>query len=149
MRPYSALLELNNTRLANIRKMKIPYKKKQLNINLFLGLIWLIYAVILTVINENSSWIDYGWFVMGIAYLILYFYQKNEQYLTIENGIIKQNWPFGKKLNLIEIKYIRYFAGDLILKTDERNLSINGALIDEKTYDGLKDELKKLNAEWI
>ncbi len=129
--------------------MTIPYKKKRLTVNLILGLIWMIYAVILTQINENFSWIDYGWFIMAIAYFILYFYQKREKYFTIENGIIKQNWPFGKKLNLSEIKYIRYFAGDIILKTDESDLSINGDLIDEKTYDGLKEELKKLKAEWI
>ncbi len=129
--------------------MKIPYKKKRITVNLILGLIWMIYAVILTQLNYNSSWIDYGWFIMSIAYFILYLYQKREKYLTIEDGIIKQNWPCGKKLNLSKIKYNRHFAGDIILKTDENNLSINGALIDEKTYDGLKEELKKLKAEWI
>jgi len=36
--------------------------------------------------------------------------------LTIENGIINVNGPFGKKLNLTEIKRIKKFAGDYIRK---------------------------------
>ncbi|WP_438966456.1 hypothetical protein [Flavobacterium sp.] len=86
--------------------MKIPYKKKQLNINLILGIVWLI------------------------------------------NGIIKENYPFGKKINLDEIKLIKHFAGDIILKTEKTELTINTLLIDEKSIPELKTELKKLNVEW-
>ena len=128
--------------------MKIHYKKKQLNINLILGLVWLAYGIIQVSMSENRSWIDYGWFVLSITYLILYFYQKNEKYLTIENGIIKQNWPFGKKIILTEIKRIKHFAGDLILKTDKAELTINGLLVDKKSLTDLEIELKKLKVEW-
>jgi hypothetical protein len=37
-------------------------------------------------------------------YLSLYFYQRQNKYLTIENGFIKENSPFGKKINLTDIK---------------------------------------------
>lgn len=77
--------------------MKIEYKKKQVNLNLFLGVLWLANAFIQTVVNKNPSWFDYIWYFLSGFYLLTYFYQKNEKYLTIENGIIKQNWPFGKK----------------------------------------------------
>jgi hypothetical protein len=129
--------------------MRIRYKKKQVNLNLFLGIVWLANAIVQTVVNENPSWFDYIWYVLSGFYFITYFYQKKEKYLTIENGIIKQNWPFGKKLNLIEIKRIRHFAGEYILKTELNEMKINIGLIDEESLSDLKSELKKLNAEWI
>ena len=128
--------------------MKILYKKKQVNLNLFLGIVWLANAIVQTVVNENPSWFDYIWYMLSGFYLITYFYQKKEKYLTIENGIIKQNWPFGKKLNLTEIKRIRHFAGEYILKTELNEMKINIGLIDEESLSDLKSELKKLNVEW-
>ena len=129
--------------------MRIRYKKKQVNLNLFLGIVWLANAIVQTIINENQSWFDYIWYLLSGFYFITYFYQKKEKYLTIENGIIKQNWPFGKKLNLIEIKRIRHFAGEYIIKTELNEMKINIGLIDEESLSDLKSELKKLNAEWI
>ena len=71
--------------------MKIRYKKKHLKINLIFGIIWLVYGIILVTFVENSHWINYGWFIISAMYLGFYFYQRNEKYLSIENGIIKVN----------------------------------------------------------
>ncbi len=128
--------------------MRIPYKKKQVKLNLIMGIIWLIYGIVLVIFNEDVNWFEYGWFIFSAIYFVIYFYQKKEKYLTLENGIIKQNWPFGKKMNLNEIKRIRHFAGDYILASENKELTINIQLIDEKSLLGLKTELKKLNAEW-
>lgn len=128
--------------------MKIRYKKKQVNLNLFLGIIWLANGIIQTVINENSYWFDYIWFLLSGFYLVIYFYQKKEKYLTIENGIIKQNWPFGKKINLNEIQRIRHFAGEYILNSELQKMKINIDLIEKDSLSDLKTELKKLNVEW-
>ena len=128
--------------------MRIKYKPKHLNINLIFGLFWLIWFFIGVFGKEEPNWTDYGWIVISLMYLGMYFYQKNYNYLTIENGFIKQNWPFGKKMNLNEIKRIRHFAGDYILKSENKELTINIQLIDEESLLELKTELKKLNAEW-
>ena len=113
-----------------------------------MGIIWLIYGIVLVVFNEDKNWIEYFWFVFSAIYFLMYFYQVKEKYLTIENGIIKQNWPFGKKMNLNEIKRIRHFAGDYILKSENKELTINIQLIDQESLIDLKTELKKLNVEW-
>ena len=86
--------------------------------------------------------------VISLMYLGTYFYQKNYKYLTIENGIINVNGPFGKKLILTEIKRIKKFAGDYILKTDEKELTINTQIIDPNSLAELNAELEKLNVEW-
>jgi hypothetical protein len=98
--------------------------------------------------SGGNRWMDYGYLVFGILYLILYFYQKKYQYLTLENGILKINGSFGKKINLTEIKRIKKFAGDYILKTDKKELTINTQIIDPKSLAELNAELEKLNVEW-
>jgi hypothetical protein len=47
------------------------------------------------------------------------FYQRQNKYLTIENGF-KENSPFGKKINLTDIKQIKKFAGDYIIKKQKK-----------------------------
>lgn len=128
--------------------MKIKYKKKHLNVNLILGLVWFIRFFVGVFEKEKPNWTDYGWIVISLLYLGLYFYQRNYKYLTIENGIINVNGPFGKKLNLTEIKRIKKFAGDYILKTDKKELIINTQIIDPNSLAELNAELEKLNVEW-
>ncbi|NQY31379.1 MAG: hypothetical protein HRT69_18175 [Flavobacteriaceae bacterium] len=125
--------------------MKLQFKKKILNVNLIFGIIWLIFGLLGVFTTDNPHWTSYGYLVISILYLTTYFYQKKNQYLTIENGLISQNYPFGKKINLTEIKRIKKFAGDYILKTDKTELTINTQLIDEKSLTQLNTELDKLN----
>lgn len=128
--------------------MKIGYKKRHLNVNLILGIVWFIWFFVGVFEKEKPNWTDYGWIVISLLYLGLYFYQRNYKYLTIENGIITVNGPFGKKLNLTEIKRIKKFAGDYILKTDKKELIINTQIIDPNSLAELNAELEKLNVEW-
>lgn len=128
--------------------MKIAYKKRQLNLNLILGLVWLTWFFIGVLTKEEPGWIDYGWIVISLMYLGLYFYQRTYKYVSIENGIINVNGPLGKKLNLNEVKRIKKFAGDYILKTDKHELTINTKIIDPNSQTELNAELEKLNVEW-
>jgi len=128
--------------------MKIGYKKRHLNINLILGIIWLVWFFVFDFNKEEMNWTDYGWLVISIAYLSIYFYQKKYKYVSIENGILTVNGPIGKKLNLTEIKRIKKFAGDYILKTDKKELTINTQIIDPNSLAELNAVLGKLNVEW-
>lgn len=128
--------------------MKIGYKKKHLNVNLILGLVWLILFFIRVSRKETPIWTEYVWIVMSLIYLGIYFYQKKHQYLTIKKGIITVNGPFGEKLNLTELKRIKKFAGDYILKTDHQELIIDKQLIDPKSLAKLNAELERLHVEW-
>ncbi|NGX85048.1 hypothetical protein G3A46_12035 [Aequorivita sp. KMM 9714] len=128
--------------------MRIGYKKRHMNINLIFGLVWLVWFFIGILTKDEPNWTDYGWIVISAMYLIGYFYQRQNKYLTIENGIIKINSPFGKKLNLNEIKRIKKFAGDYILKTERKELTINTQIIDPNSLAELNAELEKLNVEW-
>ena len=91
---------------------------------------------------------DLGWTVISLMYLGLYLYQNKNQYLIIENGFIKKNDLFGKKFNLIEIIEIKKIAGDIILKTDSREMKIDTQLIEPHSLELLKTRLEKLNIDW-
>lgn len=119
-----------------------------MNINLIFGLIWLVWFFIGILTKDKPKWSDYGWIVISAMYFINFFYQRQNKYLTIENGFIKMNTPFGKKINLNEIKQIKKFAGDYIIKTENTELVINTQVIEPDSIVMLESELKKLNFEW-
>lgn len=57
------------------------------------------------------------------------------------------NGTFGKKLNLTEIKRIKKFPRDYILKTDKKELTINTQIIEPDSLAELNTELEKLHVE--
>jgi uncharacterized membrane protein YuzA (DUF378 family) len=128
--------------------MKIPYKVKHMRINFIFGVFWLVNALLGIYMQGKLKWIDYGFLGVAALYFLIYFYQKKEKYLTFENGMVKENWPFGKQLNLNDIVQIKHFAGDLILKSENKQMTINGQLMDETDFLKLKLELQKLTVDW-
>lgn len=119
-----------------------------MNINLVLGLVWLVFFFVGILSDEGPNWIDYGWLVVSAIYLALYFYQRRYKYLNLENGILKVNWPYGKKIGLKEVKQIKKFAGEYILKTDKTELKIHTQSIAPDSLAKLNAELQKLDVEW-
>jgi len=127
--------------------MKIKFKKKRLYINLILGLVWLALGILNLTEDDKIRWTDYGYLVAGILYIGHYLYDLTNQYLTIESGTIRKNglYGFGKRINLNEINWIKKFAGDYTLKTEERELKINTELIDKDSLTELNKILGELN----
>lgn len=128
--------------------MRIKYKKRQLNVNLVFGVFWLAFGLLSLFTKENTSWTDYGYLVISVMYFALYYYQRQQGYLMIENGVMRINGSFGKKIKLTDIKEIKKFAGDYIIKTDKKELGINTQLMDPKSLVALDEELAKLNVLW-
>jgi hypothetical protein len=125
--------------------MKIKYKKKRNYINLALGLFWILLGVISFIQDDSIRWTDYGYLLAGTLYIGQFLWDITNQYLTVENGIIKKNTPFGKIINLNEINWIKKFAGDYTLKTETEELKINTELIEEKSLSELNRILTELN----
>ena len=126
--------------------MKIRFKQKRLNHYLIFGILWLVLGTIAVIFNLDDV-SSYGYLMMGILYFGTYFFENNKQYLTIENGIISKNQLIPKKINLNEIKRIKKFARNYVLKTGSIELTINTELIDEKSLAELNTVLENLNLE--
>lgn len=127
--------------------MEIQYKKANLYFNLIFGILYFSFFFLKLFVSDELHWIEFGWIFISLSHFGLYFYQKKYKYLTIENGILTVNGPFGKKINLTEIKRIKKFAGDYIIKTDKKELTINTQIIDPNSLAELNTELKKLEVE--
>ena len=92
--------------------MKILYSKKKRKYNLFQGIFWILVFILGVLFSERKNVFLYLYLIMGLIHF--YLHLKVKYYLSIENNIIKQNYIFGKKIDLSEIKSIKHFAGEYI-----------------------------------
>ncbi len=127
--------------------MKILYNKKRRKYELFQGIFWILLFVLGILFSDRKNVFFYLYLIMGLIHI--YLHLKVKHYLSIENNIIKQNYIFGKKINLSEIKSIKHFAGEYILRTDKRKMRIDIGSIEKSSLAELRDELKKLDVQWI
>ena len=127
--------------------MKIRFKKKRIYTNLILGLLWTGLGIYNVIEDDNLRWTDYLYLIIGILYILHFFYDLLNQYLTIETGTIHKNILYGnpKKLNLDEVNFIKKTAGGYTLKTETQKMKIKTELIEENSLAELKDILEKLN----
>jgi hypothetical protein len=127
--------------------MKIKYKKKRLIYNIFISLLYLTIALEGIINQENIRWTKYVFLILGTIYLIKSLFEIRNQYLTIENGMIKKNILFNnnEKINLNDITQIMEYQGEYKLITDQTLLKFNPELIDANSYDILKHILTELD----
>ena len=127
--------------------MKILYNKKRRKYELFQGIFWILLFVLGILFSDRKNVFFYLYLIMGLIHI--YLHLKVKHYLSIENNIIKQNYIFGKKMDLSEIKSIKHFAGEYILRTYKRKMTINISWVDQSSLLDLTTELKKLDVKWI
>jgi hypothetical protein len=121
----------------------IKYSKKQLRHNLIFGIIWILIFIGYLSFGSQSN-LRYGYLIIGIFFLGNYLYQKIKHYLTIENGVLKKNYIFPKKISLEDIKEVRYFAGEYKLISNTNELIINTVVIDKTSLKDLRSILDNL-----
>ncbi len=124
--------------------MRIKYKNNRLYANLGLGIIWICLGVFSLLAEDKIRWTGYGYLIVGVLYIGLYLYERTNQYLTIDNEIIKRNGLFGKKINIKNIHQIKKLYGQYTLITNNQELKINTELIDDDSRIELERILKQL-----
>lgn len=127
--------------------MKILYSKKRRKYDLFYTIFCLLIGILSLFFSETNHIFIYLYMPLGL--ISLYRYIKVKYYLIIEKGVLKQNYIFGKKMELSEIKSIKHFAGEYILRTDTRKMRIDIGSVEKSSLAELRDELKKLDVQWI
>ena len=127
--------------------MKILYSKKRRKYDLFYTIFCLLIGMLSLFFSETNHMFIYLYMPLGL--ISLYRYIKVKYYLIVEKGVLKQNYIFGKKINLSDIKSIKHFAGEYILRSDKRKMTINISWVDQNSHSELKGELTKLDAQWV
>ena len=127
--------------------MKISYSKKRRKYDLFYTIFCLLIGILSLFFSETNHKFLYLYMPLGL--ISLYRYIKVKYYLIIEKDVLKQNYIFGKKMELSEIKSIKHFAGEYILRTDKRKMRIDIGSIEKSSLAELRDKLKKLDVKWV
>ncbi|QDO93895.1 hypothetical protein FNB79_07825 [Formosa sediminum] len=109
--------------------------------NLIAGIIWGIIAILKIIFTDNSNpnFLTYGWIILSVLYLGLYFVQRFGAYLVIEEDGITKTLPFPKQIARQELTQIKTFTAGYKLISDTKTISINTELINT-------DDLIKLQA---
>ena len=128
--------------------MKIPFKKRHLNSNLFYGFFFVVTGLIMLKSNQ-APWHAVFSILLPILFVAKYFLLKHYKYLTLDKGVIKVNNLFGKQIKMVEINQIEKYAGKYIIKTDKKKLSIDTHIIEKKSLIALNAALEDLNVAWV
>jgi hypothetical protein len=128
--------------------MKITFKKRHLNSNIFYGFFFMVPGLIMLKSNQ-APWHAILSILLPILYVAKYSLQKHDQYLTLDKGVIKVNILFCKEIKMTEINQIEKYAGTYIIKTDKKKLSIDTHIIDKKLLMALNVALESLNVAWV
>lgn len=126
-------LDFNNlemtSRLLATDKIIIPYNYKGIRLNRFLGIAFIVLSIIGFFNKPDNYFFNYGYLIIGSAYIYLYFFMYSKAGLLIKDGIIKVQ-PLGKSIVIDKIVEFKKFAGDYTLITADSQLIINTQLLD-------------------
>ncbi|WP_047545722.1 hypothetical protein [Psychroserpens sp. Hel_I_66] len=127
--------------------MKIKFKKKRLISTLIFAIVWIGIGLYSVIDRDNSRWPNVIHLLFGVLFLGQYLYDLTNQYLIIKNGTIIKKRIIGSnhKIKLDDINYIKHFAGDYILYSKQKKLTINSQLIEKNSFLELKKMLANLN----
>ena len=109
------------------------------------GLFILLAGIELIASNE----IRYFNITLALLYIAPYFYHKKVPFLTIQKGVLKQNWWFGKSIDSKDINEIKYFAGEYIIRSQKKELRIDTHIIDPREQPLLTDFLRTHQDKWV
>ncbi|MDA1144474.1 MAG: hypothetical protein O3B94_05880 [Bacteroidetes bacterium] len=126
--------------------IKLRYNiKKQRYFIIAGGLFILLAGIELIASNE----IRYFNITLALLYIAPYFYHKKVPFLTIQKGVLKQNWWFGKSIDSKDINEIKYFAGEYIIRSQKKELRIDTHIIDPRDQPLLTDFLRTHQDKWV
>lgn len=123
----------------------IKFKSKRVYFNLALGLFWIVSATVSIWESDKIYWLSYVTMLIGVIYIGMSLWEFNNQYLTLTPNIIKENSLFGKKILLKDIIEVKKVFGDYILKTDQKELSINMSLVHDDSKAELNAFINSIN----
>ena len=116
--------------------------------HLIFGIIWGIHSIVQLLFFDRSGWFDLFWSAISITYIGTYIYQYNNHYLKLENNILHEQWWYGKSVALEELISMKKFAGDYILKTKDKTLTITTQILEPKSLEELDTILDELEISW-
>jgi hypothetical protein len=131
---------------------KFSYTQNRLRSTRIFGFVFLVIGALLLLLGlAVGTWSDLpirsvgvGQMGAGVFALLLAYYEKKYQYLTLTDGFLEKHTFFPKKIKLKEVTSVKEFAGDLTLFTAKGAFVIDTHSIDAADLTALRDVLNEL-----
>ena len=126
--------------------IKLRYNIKNQRYFIIVGGLFILLAGIELIASNEISYFN---ITLALLYIAPYFYHKKVPFLTIQKGVLKQNWWFGKSIDSKDINEIKYFAGEYIIRSQKKELRIDTHIIDPRDQPLLTDFLRTHQDKWV
>jgi hypothetical protein len=126
--------------------IKLRYNIKNQRYYIILGGLFILLAGIELIASNEIRYFN---ITLALLYIAPYFYHKKVPFLTIQKGVFKQNWWFGKSIDSKDINEIKYFAGEYIIRSQKKELRIDTHIIDPRDQPLLTDFLRTHQDKWV
>jgi hypothetical protein len=126
--------------------IKLRYNIKNQRYYIIVGGLFILLAGIELIASNEIRYFN---ITLALLYIAPYFYHKKVPFLTIQKGVLKQNWWFGKSIDPKDINEIKYFAGEYIIRSQKKELRIDTHIIDPRDQPLLTDFLRTHQDKWV
>jgi hypothetical protein len=126
--------------------IKLRYNIKNQRYFIIVGGLFILLAGIELIASNEIRYFN---ITLALLYIAPYFYHKKVPFLTIQKGVLKQNWWFGKSIDSKDINEIKYFAGEYIIRSQKKELRIDTHIIDPRDQPLLTDFLRTHQDKWV
>ena len=126
--------------------IKLRYNIKNQHYYIIAGGLFILLAGIELIASNEIRYFN---ITLALLYIAPYFYHKKVPFLTIQKGVLKQNWWFGKSIDSKDINEIKYFAGEYIIRSQKKELRIDTHIIDPRDQPLLTDFLRTHQDKWV
>lgn len=126
--------------------IKLRYNIKNQRFYIIVGGLFILLAGIELIASNEIRYFN---ITLALLYIAPYFYHKKVPFLTIQKGVFKQNWWFGKSIDSKDINEIKYFAGEYIIRSQKKELRIDTHIIDPRDQPLLTDFLRTHQDKWV
>ena len=103
--------------------MTLKLAKKTHILSLVLCVVWLVLGIF-SFIENDGLFSKYSYLFVGLLYLGMVVYNYRRQYGKLENDVLVINGWKSKQLDLTKLTEVSHFAGDLILKSNQQQVTI-------------------------
>lgn len=116
------------------------YTNRRLYGHFFMGISWLVFALIAAFTCEKFCWQIYVYMCLGTCYLGMYCYEKLFKYVEIYSDTLVVNSLFDdKKIQISDITAVKYFAEDYTFITANMEVKINKYQIKKEEQAAFED----------
>ena len=126
--------------------IKLRYNIKNQRYYIIAGGLFILLAGIELIASNEISYFN---ITLALLYIAPYFYHKKVPFLTIQKGVLKQNWWFGKSIDSKDINEIKYFAGEYIIRSQKKELRIDTHIINPRDQPLITDFLRTHQDKWV